>query len=246
MRKLDDSQVESFDTEYVDGGRWDTIVACIDRDFPTGEFTFLDVGGGNGKFADRLLDHYPKARGTVVDNSEVLVDRNTPNPRKTLVLESVENLDRITEKYDLICVHWLLHHLVSDSYRETRENQRATLEKIGELLTPSGRVSMFENVYTGWWVENLPGWIIFQATSLELAAPITRRMGANTAGIGVCFLGKTAWQDTIRRAHLSVNSYREPDDWIWPLRMAWRLCLHLKQIRVGHFWLQRDDNSLIG
>src|SRR5258706_3977835 len=127
IKKLDDSQVESFDTEYVKEGRWDTIRAHIDKDFPGGEFTFLDVGGGSGNFADRLLAQYPKSVGTIIDNAEVLLEKNRPNERKPLIWDSVENLRQMSMRYDMVCVHWLLHHLVSDSYAQTRQNQLSTL-----------------------------------------------------------------------------------------------------------------------
>lgn len=112
IKKLDESQVEAFDTEYVNGQRWVVIKRRIDDCFPEGEFTFLDVGGGNGKFTDRLLAQYPLACGTVLDNSQILLSRNEPNARKPLSYDSVENLARIDRAYDLICTRWLLHHLV--------------------------------------------------------------------------------------------------------------------------------------
>ena len=237
MKKLEDSQVESFDTEYVEDGRWDTVRARIDQDFPSGDFTFLDVGGGNGKFADCLLAQYPESTGTVLDNSEVLSARNQPNERKTVILDSVENLGHIDTKFDIVCVHWLLHHLVSDSYIQTRQNQLSTLKAVDALLTARGRVSVFENVYSGWLIENLPGLIIYHLTSAKAIRAITRRLGANTAGVGVCFLSKNQWYSTTRNAGLQILSYAEPDNWIWPLRPEWKVCLHIRRICVGHFWL---------
>lgn len=59
MKQLEDSQLETFDTEYVNNKRWAIVKEKIDKDFPDGNFTFLDIGGGNGKFADRLLKAYP-------------------------------------------------------------------------------------------------------------------------------------------------------------------------------------------
>lgn len=237
MKKLDDSQVESFDTEYVEEGRWDTVKAHIDQDFPDGDFSFLDVGGGNGKFADRLLAQYPRSVGTVIDNSEILLARNQSNERKTVILDSVENLGQLDTKYDIVCVHWLLHHLVGDSYTLTRQNQLSTLKATKGLLTARGRVSVFENIYSGWLFENLPGLIIYHLTSMKAIRAITRNLGANTAGVGVCFLSKSQWYSTVRHADLKVLSYAEPDNRIWPVRPSWRMCLHIRSICIGHFWL---------
>ena len=79
MKKLSDTQIEAFDTEYVDEDRWTLIKGRIDADFPDGDFSFLDLGGGSGRFADRLLSNYPRAVGSVLDNSEVLLGRNQQN-----------------------------------------------------------------------------------------------------------------------------------------------------------------------
>jgi SAM-dependent methyltransferase len=243
MKKLADSQVEAFDTEYVDGSRWATVKARIDEAFPAGEFSFLDVGGGNGRFADRLLAHYPKAIGTVLDSSELLLSRNQTNERKTVICDSVENLGRLNAKYDLICVHWLLHHLVGDSYTETRQNQSAALQILSGLLNSRGRASVFENMYNGWLLDNLPGQLIYHLTSAKSIASLTRWMGANTGGVGVCYLSTKEWFRTIHAAGLRVLSYVEPDTWRWPLRPGWRMLLHIRDIRVAHFWLSKDADQ---
>jgi SAM-dependent methyltransferase len=237
MRKLDDSQVEAFDTEYVEGRRWGTVKRLIDNDFPDGTFRFLDIGGGNGRFVDRLLEHYPNARGQVLDSSQLLLDRNRPDQRKTLKLDSVENLDRLDEKYDLICLHWLLHHLVSCSYAHTRLNQVNTLLTLSRLLTDRGRISIFENLYEGWLFNRMPGRLIYFLTSAKTIARLTRRMGANTAGVGVCFLSKEEWLSTIARGGLRLVHYAEPDNWEWTLSAIPRIFLHVRKRRVGHFWL---------
>jgi hypothetical protein len=69
MKQLEDSQLETFDAEYVNDQRWKIIKAQRDKDFPNGDFNFLDVGGRNGVFADRLLEYYPNSKGTVLDNA---------------------------------------------------------------------------------------------------------------------------------------------------------------------------------
>jgi ubiquinone/menaquinone biosynthesis C-methylase UbiE len=55
----------------------------IESNFPSGDFSFLDVGGGNGTFADRLLETYQKAQGTVIDNVKYLLHQNFYHKRKS-------------------------------------------------------------------------------------------------------------------------------------------------------------------
>jgi hypothetical protein len=241
IKKLSDTQLETFDTEYADGDRWNLVKALIERDFPDGRFTFLDVGGGNGRFADRLLSTYPRSSGCVFDNSEVLLAKNSPNPRKEIYCESVEGLGALKRKFDLISVHWLLHHLVGDSYTLTGRHQLGALLNIAHLLTERGRVSVFENNYMGWLLSDLPGRLIYHATSARSLAAMTRKLGANTAGIGVCFHSKKQWMRMFEATGFDVANYREPDAWKRRLRWYWRVFLLIKDVRVGHYWLSRSQ-----
>lgn len=239
IKKLDDQQVEAFDTEFVDDARWGPISNFIDRDFPDGEFSFLDVGGGNGVFADRLLAAYPKSTGMVLDNSAVLLSRNVPNPRKATICTSAENVATLNHRFDLISVNWVLHHLVGHSYRESRQHQLSTLQALRGLLTERGRVSIYENNYLGWVLPDLPGRLIFELTSSKLLSSVVGKMGANTAGVGVCFLSKRQWFETVGKAGYQLLEFSEPDSWTWPLRFVWKAGLHLRSIRTGHYWLAR-------
>ena len=243
MRRLDDSQVEAFDTEYVDDTRWLAVKTCIDRDFPLGDFAFLDVGGGNGVFADRVLAEYPGSRGTVLDSSDVLLSRNQLNERKVVLLDSAEHLDQIKVRYDIIFVNWLLHHVVADSYAATRRNQLWTLRTLGTLLTDRGRISVFENIYDGFLIASLPGWLIYQLSASRAISGFTRRLGANTAGVGVCFLSKRQWLSTMADAGLEVLGYAEPDDWIWSMPLSWKVCLLIRHRCVSGFWLKPRESG---
>jgi hypothetical protein len=235
MRTLDDTQLETFDTEYVNEARWQIITACIDRDFPQGDFRFIDIGGGNGKFTDRLLAAYPNATGTVLDNSQLLLDRNTHNPRKLLLNASIENLEtEVTQRYDIVFFNWVFHHLVGESYAESRRNIAKTLTKVETLLTDRGRLSIIDNMYNGSLVDGLPSWLIYQATSSKAIAKLVKKGGANTAGVGVCFLSRQLWHTTLRDAGLEILKYS--DDEPWEIPWTWHALLHIDHICCGHFW----------
>jgi hypothetical protein len=238
LKQLDDSQLETFDTEYINEARWDIVSRQIERSFPDGNFTFIDVGGGNGQFADRLLAAYPNATGTVLDNAQILLDRNRPNPRKQLINASVSELHQQGgQTYDLICFNWLLHHLVSDSYSQTCDNISGTIGEVIPLLSQRGRISIFENMYDGIWVDRLPSRLIFELTSSKKLAKATRKMGANTAGVGVCFLSQRHWCSIIEQHPLIIDAYtNDPSE--WPISLIYRVALHMGNIRVGHFWLK--------
>lgn len=234
--RLADDQLESFDTEYVSDDLWKPIRRCIDRDFPDGRFTFLDAGGGVGVFADRVLANYPDATGVVLDNSQMLLDRNVPDPRKTVMMESVENIaTAVDQRYDIVFANWVLHHLVSPSYRQTQQNIDAALRSMSGLLTDRGRLSVYENLYDGMGIDAAPSRIIHALTCTKSLARLLRRFGANTAGVGVCFLSSNRWLTVFARGGFTVV-----DRWLgppWGVSRTRRAALLIKDVRCGHYWL---------
>lgn len=234
MKTLDAAQLEAFDTEYVTEPRWLLFKSHLDRHFPEGDFSFLDVGGGNGVFADRLLAGYPAARGTVLDSAPSLLARNTPHERKTLQAQSAANLSHLEERFDLVCFNWVLHHLIGNSRKESIDHVRATLMSAVGLLTPRGCIAVFENFYQGYLVDDLPGSLIFNLTSSKALARVTKAMGANTAGLGVCFQSKRGWLDTIARAKLMPIGIEL--DQRWPIPWQWRVGLAVREVRIGLIW----------
>jgi ubiquinone/menaquinone biosynthesis C-methylase UbiE len=234
-KQLADSQLEAFDDEFIDKRRRAKIQACIDRDFPSGEFEFLDLGGGNGVFADELLRLYPRARAMVADNSKLLLERNRENPRKETLLASVEEIERLTDRrFDVVFLNFVLHHLIGDGYAETRRNQTRGLEVARRMLTERGRVSIFENAFDGFLVDSAPSVLVYQLTASKLLAPIVSRLGANTAGVGVCYLSERQWRRTMEAAGLKVIDFSNDEG--FEMSLARRVLLHLSYARRAHFW----------
>jgi hypothetical protein len=139
----------------------------------------LDVGGGNGRFADRVLSAYPESRGIVIDNARALIDGNTPHPR--------------------------------------------------------GRLSVFENMYDGLLIDNLPGRLVYRLTSSRGLAGLCRRLGANTAGVGVCFRSKRQWERRLGESGYRVMAYSDAPG--WSTSLPYRIVFHMGRVRFGHFWV---------
>lgn len=237
LKKLDDSQLVKFNQEYVNSNLWEMVITCIRKQFPEGDFSFVDLGGGNGLFTDRLLNEFPKSRATLIDNSKYLIAINQKHPRKTIICDSIENTHKYVKNADLIFYNWLLHHLVSDAYITTRKNIDRTLFTAKTLLSNRGRISIFENMYDGIYFDKLPSRLIFNLSSSKLLAPFIRKLGANTAGCGVCFLSQLEWVDTITKVGLSVDKYSDDEPWT-NISLYKKLILHLGPVRVGHFWVK--------
>lgn len=239
-RKLEDSQLEAFDQEFISGSMWDRVVELIKSDFGDSGFTLLDIGGGNGIFVDALLDRFPNANATLLDNSNLLLSKNKPHPRKLLICESATNLESALgrQHFDVIFMNWILHHLVLGSYRQTLELQRTMLTQVTRHLTERGRIHVAECIYEGALFPNLPGWMIFQATSSRLLAPLVRKFGANTAGCGVCFHNHSHWRRAFESAALKPLHLEQHPDW----NPSWirKLALQLRTVHHSQYWLSRS------
>lgn len=246
VRKLADSQLQTFaDTDFVTEKLFEGMAEAAQRDFPDGRFRFLDVGGGCGYFADRLLARFPSANGAVLDNSQLLLSQNAPDERKALILASATEIEQKfnERRFDIVFFNLALHHFVGGSYAKTRSLQRGAIEQARAVLAPGGRIAVTENLFDGIVADNLPGFIIYVITSSAVLAPVVHRLGANTAGIGVCFLSARAWRREFHGLQLRETAFvgeewRECEPWKeFRLRL-----LGVRRVTRGIFWLA-DSNE---
>ena len=241
VRKLADGQLQTFaDNDYVTKELFDGICAAITSDFPEERFSFLDVGGGRGLFADRLLERYPDATGTVLDNSDLLLSMNAADSRKKLVLASAIDIAQYFAdcRFDVVFFNLSLHHFVTGSYHATRQLQKHALEQAIQVLSPRGRIVVTENLFEGMLADNFPSVLIYVLTSRTLFAPIVRRFGANTAGCGVCFSSERAWRQLFSQIRLRALGFGGQ---LWrESQLSRRVCLRLLGVRSvtrAFFWL---------
>lgn len=235
ISKLSNIQLSAFDQEYINAPRWAAIQACIEQDFPDRRFSFVDVGGGNGLFADRVLRTYPEVTGTVLDSSELLLSKNAPSARKKVICANLNELSKYCAKVDIIFCHWVLHHLVrTGSYATTRRNIALALTLMRQMLTPHGRISIFENNYNGY-IDALPGRLVFFLSSSRILVPILKQLSVNTAGVGVCFLSRREWNQVFAGTGLQALHYYEGTPWQWPLYR--KMALLIRSVEEAHYWL---------
>jgi hypothetical protein len=97
---------------------------------------------------------------------------------------------------------------------------------------------VFENDYVGWLPDPYPTWAIYKFTSSRVLTPVARALGANTAGVGVCFDSEAGWRRAIDAAGLDLIDRFEPDGWNRHIGLHARIALGLRTVRVGHYWLR--------
>ncbi|GAA5645110.1 class I SAM-dependent methyltransferase [Vibrio proteolyticus] len=232
VRKLAASQTEAFDVEYISNEMFELVAKpIVERYSNDRPFNLLDVGGGNGIYADKVLEHFPAANVTVIEPEQTLLDKNRPHPRKSLLACTFQQASQ-QHQQDIIQFNWVLHHFVSNSYELTLQVQRAALTEAYQNLKPGGMVFIFENFYEGLWVSDMPGQVIYRLTASDSLKSVVARMGANTAGVGVCFHSESVWKSMLREAgfqEMYVTHCYEFGN-LSPVKKA---CLGLKSQQVG-------------
>lgn len=197
---------------------------------------FLDLGGGAGRFSDLLLATYKSSSAVVADSSELLLSRNERNSRKTVLCVDALNVRTAfqAKAFDIVFVHRLLHHVVGDTYMESIRSIQEVLCQCAAILKPGGRLSIIENIWDGRFLDGLANRLLYYATSSRVVAPVTRRLGANTAGTGVCYLSDRLLTRLLRQAGLYVEAQQTLGD----LRFPWyiRYPTVLKQAYSMHYW----------
>ena len=247
VARLDESQNEAFDYEYQSEVELLHKIAYLRQQFPEGVKHFLDLGGGNGKFMDRLLEEFPGSKGHIVDVSQHLLDLNAPNPNKTLINCAFEELDTLDLgfKFDVITINFVLHHLVGETYAESLRNVERALAIASRKLAPNGVIYVAENEYQGLLETNIPSHVIFFITKIQnpLFVKFARRY-FNTAGVGVCFQSQKSWTKIFTAAKFRIDDYFMYSRWKHGLKKhIMFLALFLRTQRHGHFALRHAGQA---
>ena len=141
-------------------------------------------------------------------------------------------------KFDIVFINWLLHHLVANSYSKTKFNSEFALRSSRKLLNENGHVAVFENTCDGMIIDSLSSHLIFHLTSSKLLAPITSKLGANTAGIGLCYRSKQEWLDIFSKCSLKPMKVLCEKEY-WDNSISKRIILHYKGLKACFFWLEK-------
>lgn len=203
VKLLSENQTQTFDEEYVCDTLFEQIRPYYNIINKHQRFDVLDVGGGNGMYADRLLRTYNKAHLTVLEPDKYLLEKNSTHHRKQVVQGTFQSAQLQNYSFDVIQFNWVLHHFISDDYKSSRALQIEALREARMLLRPGGRIIILENFYDGYLLNNLPSRIIFELTANRLISPLIRHAGANTAGVGVCFNSLKVWQRMLRECEFN-------------------------------------------
>ena len=241
---LNETQNSAFDIECHTSEELEKKFTLLDELNEDRSFKYLDLGGGNGSFADQLLARFPNSFVTIVDVSSALLSKNKLSNRKELIHGSIENISEILagRRFDYITLNWVLHHLAGKNYRLSQENQLNTLIRCRALLKTNGKLIIAEHMFDGYLESNIPSHIICTITRMKWGwfIGLAKRF-FNTAGVGVCFQSQRAWQHMFAEAGFDVVAFQRGLVWWWlrgSLRGVATKLVFLKSVSHGHFFLE--------
>ena len=232
VRLLSEQQTQAFDVEYIDDGMFNLVKCALDKFVPTNDFSFVDVGGGNGLYADRILSNFPSSKVTIVEPDECLLRKNRRNDRKQLMQSTYQSAQLSEAAHDVVGFNWVLHHFVGSDYSQSLAFQREGLERAYQQLKPGGLLLVFENFYEGFFFHDLPGRMIYSLTASRMLRHVTRQLGANTAGVGVSFHSENTWVNMLEQQGFNTLSQSRCYDF-GNLSLLKKAVLNIKNQRVG-------------
>lgn len=207
--QLAEDRVESFANDSTAIHAVAPVINSVRQHVPAkAHLCLLDVGGGNGTFLDTMLQAMPDATGTLVEISQGMADKNAPSNRKSVVcanfLEWAADIAQTEQRFDVIFFNFVLHHFVGKYRVESNRLQTQALQAAKSVLGKDGLIVVYEISYNGLLHDELPSTLIHALSSSTLLTPVVKRLGANTAGYGVCFHSENYWKNLFGENHLSV------------------------------------------
>lgn len=104
-----------------------------------------EFGGGVGQLLAKMEKHYPNVQLT---NVEIVDDyrQYLVSPKIKFVKRSILNSHFPDNSFDVLIIRDILHHLVGNNYKQTRDNQGQALRELKRLVRPGGVI--FVDEYT--------------------------------------------------------------------------------------------------
>lgn len=174
----------------------------------------LDIGGASGHYAARLYNFLDgmKRKITVLDSTEYDAWETYSN-KIEFVKGSSDSIDKLFEEntFDIVFANRVFHHFVKGSWKETLDEIKEILRKIYQILNRDGRLCITDHFYNGMVYDKSTSGIIYGLTGCSIPAivKICKKLGAESAGVGVCFLSKKMWIKNIEEGGFKIEGIKE-------------------------------------
>lgn len=214
--------------------------------------TILDIGGGAGYFSRELLRQVTSQGSKVREIHIHLLDTHrydTWNDNDRLI-HFVEgdalDMDSIYRGgvFDYIFCNMFFHHLLGDSFRQSADLRKMCMDKMKNILKPDGTIGIIDNLNDGFLWDQASCRILYFLTTTKnpLVVKLCKKMGSNSAGVGVCMLSRKMWHRLVNSAGMEIvdSIDSEPDE----LGVLKRVCLVNKSYREFNLMVLRNCRKM--
>ena len=184
----------------------------------------LDIGGGSGFFSYLVYEYFLE-KGL---NCEVYVIDTMRydtwvefSGKVTFIEESAEKLGEIFKKetFDIVFAKFVFHHFVKDSWTKSIKCMEEIITQIKYIMKKNSYLCIIDQFYNGLLGDASASKMIYSFTTckIQFLKAIFKKMGAQSAGVGVCFLSKKMWYRLFKLVGFYVVGLEEP----LPTKLKW-------------------------
>lgn len=180
----------------------------------------LDIGGGSGYFAFTIKEHFSEANPEVYVVDSASYDSWSSDclgKDVHFICDSVENLNQLFENntFDIVFANRTFHHFIDSSWKKSLHGMSNYLNSINNILKPDGALLIMDHFYDGLIFDTAASFLIYTATSIKnpVLSKFVKKMGGESAGVGVCFQSEKMWKTRIENAGFFIETIekRKPD-----------------------------------
>lgn len=171
----------------------------------------LDIGGASGYFAMLLKSFFQENGAEVYVLDITAYDTWTDSALGRdihFICDSVENLDKhfSSNTFDIVFANRVFHHFIDESWCATLTGMDRYLHAIRNLLKDNGTFFIMDHFYNGMIMDAASSFLIYSLTSIQdpVLSRIVKKLGAETAGVGVCFQSEKMWVNRIQKCGFDI------------------------------------------
>jgi len=174
------------------------------------ELNILDIGGASGYFAKGIYEYFKHSKCKIVVLDTIKNDTwETFSDEITFIQASACDIDTLFAEntFDIVFANRVYHHLVKNTYKKTVEVLADITGKIHRVLKPDGKFCIIDHFYNGLIYDRISSKLIYVLTSckIPLVVKICKYFGAESSGVGVCFLSKKMYLELLKQNSFAIS-----------------------------------------